>query len=75
MCKMIDLYADKIKGQFSFFDRKRSITSTLTNVRPLTWPVVPVSPASESYPAVSVTMGANLPEMNGQFDPDILEAQ
>ena len=21
MCKMIDQYADKIKGQFSFFDR------------------------------------------------------
>lgn len=55
--------------------RKRSIMSTLTNARPLTWPAVLVSPVCEFCPAASVTMEADLPEMTGRFDPDILEAQ
>ena len=54
---------------------KRSITSTLTNARPLTWPAVQASPACEFYPAASVTMEADLPEMTGRFGPDIWEAQ
>ena len=54
---------------------KCSIISTLTNVRPLTWPAVLVSPVCEFCLAASVTMEADLPEMTGRFDPDILEAQ
>lgn len=56
-------------------DRKRSIMSTLTNVRPLTWPVVLASPVCGFCLAASVTMEADLPEMTGWFDPDILEVQ
>ena len=55
--------------------RKRSITSTLTNARPLTWPAVLASPVCGFCLAASVTMEADLPEMTGRFDPDILEAQ
>lgn len=56
-------------------ERKRFIMSTLTNVRPLTWPVVLASPVCGFCLAASVTMEADLPEMTGRFDPDILEAQ
>lgn len=54
---------------------KRSIMSTLTNVRPVTWPVVLVSPVCGFCLAALATMEADLPEMTGWFDPDILEAQ
>ena len=56
-------------------NRKRSIMSTLTNARPLTWPAVLVSPACEFRPVISVTMEADLPEMTGRFDPYISEAR
>ena len=56
-------------------ERKRSIMSTLTNARPLTWPAVLVSLVYEFCLAASVTMEADLPEMTGLFDPDIWEAQ
>ena len=55
--------------------RKRSIMSTLTNVRPVTWPVVLASPVCGFCLAALATMEADLPEMTGWFDPDILEAQ
>lgn len=55
--------------------RKCSIMSTLTNARPLTWPVVLALPVCEFCPAASVTMEADLPKMTGQFGPDIWEAQ
>ena len=54
---------------------KRSIMSTLTNARPLTWPAVLVSPVCEFCLAASVTMEADLPEMTGRFDPNIWVAQ
>lgn len=60
--------------QVSFY-RKCSIISTLTNVRPLTWPAVLVSPVCEFCLAASVTMEADLPEMTGRFDPNIWVAQ
>lgn len=48
---------------------------TLTNERPLTWSTVLASPICEFCPAVSVTMGANLPEMTDLFSPGIWESQ
>ena len=55
--------------------RKRSVMSTLTNTRPLTWPAVLASLVCEFYLAASVTMEADLLEMTGRFDPDIWEVQ
>lgn len=53
---------------------KRSILSTLTNVRPLTWPVAMTSAVYGSYPEASVTMEVNLPKMTCRSDPCISEA-
>lgn len=53
---------------------KRSILSTLTNVRPLTWPVAMTSAVYGAYPEASVTMEVNLPKMTCRSDPCISEA-
>ena len=66
---------EKLLEVLSYLLRKCSIISTLTNVRPLTWPAVLVSPVCEFCLAASVTMEADLPEMTGRFGPDIWEAQ
>lgn len=60
---------------YNLYLSKRSIMSTLTNVRPVTWPVVLASPVCGFCLAALATMEADLPEMTGWFDPDILEAQ
>ena len=76
--KLMMKYVHAVKIEFRQFDRplrKRSITSTLTNARPLTWPAVLASPVCEFCLAASVTMEADLPEMTGRFDPNIWVAQ
>lgn len=53
---------------------KCSILSTLTNVRPLTWPVAMTSAVYGAYPKASVTMEVNLPKMTCRSDPCISKA-